>query len=180
MYASSMAQRNVSKSTVPDRRVWHPHSLHPPVLSLLCAWARQIKTRTQKGQAIRTYVRPASKTPVNKKIYRLNTLHLYQCKLENEQRKSYRILISSCQTTHVRLLDFYRKRGLGPDQIHYNNSRLWSRLHNTLAQITRITPKWIYAVLEISSPCRILEKLALALKNRICPKLFHCFEIFDH
>jgi len=42
-------------------------SLHLPVLSLLCAWARHLKTRTQRGQAIRTYVRPASKTPVNQK-----------------------------------------------------------------------------------------------------------------
>ena len=37
-------------------------------------------------------------------------------------------------------------------QSHYNQSRLWSRLHTTLAQITRITPMWIYThytVLEI-------------------------------
>jgi len=31
------------------------------------------------------------------------------------------------------------KRGLGPDQSHYNNSRLWFILPITLAQITRIT-----------------------------------------
>jgi len=51
-----------------------------------------------------------------KKIYHLYT----QRKLENEQRKSYRILISSCWPTDIRLFDFYRKRGLGPDQSRYN------------------------------------------------------------
>jgi len=37
-------------------------SLHLPVLSLLCAWARHLKTRTAhlRGQAICTCVRPAS------------------------------------------------------------------------------------------------------------------------
>jgi len=64
-----------------------------------------------------------------------------QRKLVNEQRKSYRILISSCRTTDIRLLDFYRKRGLGPDQCHYNQSRLCSRLQTTLAQITRNRPQ---------------------------------------
>ena len=33
-----------------------------------------------------------------------------------------------------------KKRGLGPDQFHYNQSRLSARLHTTLVQITRITP----------------------------------------
>ena len=40
------------------------------------------------------------------------------------------------------MFGFYRKRGLGLDQSHYNQSRLWSRLHTTLAQISR---KWIYS-----------------------------------
>jgi len=35
-----------------------------------------------------------------------------QCKLEHEQRKSYRIHISSCWTTDIRLFDVYRKWGL--------------------------------------------------------------------
>ena len=52
------------------------------------------------------------------------------------------ILIWSCWLTDIdiRLLDFYRKWGLGPDQSHYNQSQLWFRLHTTLAQITQITP----------------------------------------
>jgi len=53
---------------------------------------------------------------------------------------------------------------LGPDQSHYNQSRRWSRLHTTLAQITRIAPKWIYTVLKIFSQFTIFVQLALALK----------------
>jgi len=31
------------------------------------------------------------------------------------------------------------------------------------------------------SPCRIIEQLALALKNRACPEIFHCIKyIFCH
>jgi len=99
-------------------------------------------------------------------------------------------------------------RACGPDQSHYNQSRLWSRLHTTLAQITRITPKWIYTeyivlnifltiqdfwatlslpwktefalkfftILNIYFTFRIFEQLALALKNRVCPDIFHCIE----
>ena len=51
------------------------------------------------------------------------------CKPENKQRKSYRILISSCWPADIWLFDFHRKRELGPDQSHYNQSRLWYRLH---------------------------------------------------
>jgi len=43
-----------------------------------------------------------------------------QRKLKNEQKKNYRILISSCLNTDIRLFDFYNKRGLGADQSHYN------------------------------------------------------------
>jgi len=45
------------KATVPDRRVWLPTL---PVLSLLCTWARRLKTRTQRCLAICTSVRPSS------------------------------------------------------------------------------------------------------------------------
>jgi len=30
------------------------------------------------------------------------------------------------------IVRFYRKRGLGADQIHYSHSRHWPRLHNTI------------------------------------------------
>jgi len=44
---------------------------------------------------------------------------------------------------------------LGPDQSHHKQSRLWSRLHATLAQITQIILKWMYAALKIFSPFKI-------------------------
>jgi len=72
-----------------------------------------------------------------------------------------------------------RGAGLGWDQSHYNQSLLWFRLHTTLAQITRIAPKWLYneyTVLKIFSPFRIFEQLGLALKIRVCPENFHCIE----
>ena len=178
------------------------------MLSLLCASASHLKTRTQRSRAICTSVLPASKTPDNKqKSIILTPCTSTQRKFENEQRKGYRILISSCWTTNIRLFDFYRKRGLGPDQSHYNQSRLWSRLQTTPAQITRIMPKWIYTVLKFFSPFTIFEQLALKKQscsenfhcieyifyhsgflttcacpeNRVCPKIFHCIEcIFYH
>jgi len=47
MYATSMAQHNVLKAMVPDRSIGLP--IHLSVLSLLCAWARHLKTRTQRS-----------------------------------------------------------------------------------------------------------------------------------
>jgi len=41
-------------------RIERSDSLHLPVLSLLCVWAEHLTTRTQRGQAIWTPVRPAS------------------------------------------------------------------------------------------------------------------------
>ena len=72
-----------------------------------------------------------------------------------------------------RPFQFFKKNtyayGLGPDQSHYNQSRLWSRLHNTLTQITRISPKWLYTeytALKLFSPgvwatCACPEKQSL-------------------
>ena len=103
------------------RIVWSD-SLNLPVLSLLCAWARHLKTRTQRSQAICTSVLPVSKTPESKKSIILTPCTSTQRKLENEQRKNCRILISSCWNTEIRLSDFYSKRGVGPDQSHYKQS----------------------------------------------------------
>jgi len=43
-----------------------------------------------------------------------------------------KFFFSSCWNTDIRLFNFYRKRGLGPDQSHCNQSRIWFRLHTTL------------------------------------------------
>ena len=131
---------------------------------------------------------PALKLLLVKKYIILTPCISTQLKLENEQRKSCQILISRCWPTYIRLFGCYRKRGLGPDQSHYNQSWLWARLHTTLAQITRITPKWIhteYTVLKTVSPFRTFEELALALKHRVCPEFtalniyFLSFRIFE-
>jgi len=52
-----MAQRSGKKQRFPFEGF---DSLHLPVLLLLCACARKLKTRTQSGLAICTSVRPAS------------------------------------------------------------------------------------------------------------------------
>ena len=51
------------------------------------------------------------------------------------------------------------------------------------AQLTRITPNWTYWIFtahtvywKIFSPFRIFQQLALALRNRVCPEIFHCIE----
>jgi len=36
----------------------------------------------------------------------------------------------------------------------------------------------IFTALKSFLSFRILEQLALALKNRVCPEMFHCIEIF--
>jgi len=93
------------------------------------------------GQAIRTHVRLASKTPVNQKIYHLNTPRLHPGQTRKRTKKE--LLDSYIKLLNYRhpIVRFLQKRGLGPDEIHYNHSRLWSGLHNTLAQIARINPK---------------------------------------
>ena len=80
-----MTQRNVLKATVPDRMFRLPK---PACVSLLCAWARHLKTRTQRSQAICSSVLPASKTPVNQKIYHHNILqHLYPAQTQTRTKK---------------------------------------------------------------------------------------------
>jgi len=153
------------------RNVWS-YSQNLPVLSLMCAWARHRRALEGAKHSARLCC-PLLKLLLIKKSIILTPCTSTQRKLENEQRKSHRILISSCATTDIRLFDFYGKRGLGPDQSHYDQSRLWSRL---LAQIKRIASKWIYTVFKNFSPFTIFEKLALALKNQSCPEIFHCIE----
>ena len=100
MYANSMAQRNVLKATVPDRMIL----LHKPAYVIAVVHLNKAQTRTQRSQAIFTSVLPASKTPVNQKIYHHNTLHLY-LEQTRKRTKKERIPIPSCSTTDV--FDFY-------------------------------------------------------------------------
>jgi len=115
-----MTQRNVSKATVLDPTVW--------LLKRACVigavrLSKALKRCALKGakQCARPCC-PLLKLPLIKK-----SIILTPCtstKLENEQRKSYWILILSCWTTDILLFYFYRIWGHGPDQSHYNQSRL--------------------------------------------------------
>jgi len=168
----------MTQGNVLNRRfliVWSD-STNLPVLSLLCTWARHLKARTQRSQAPARPCCPLLNLLLIKKSIILTNWASTQRKLENEQRKSYRNLISSCWTADIRLFDFYRKRGLGPDQSPYNQSRLWSRSQITRAQIAQITSKRMCTVLKFFSPFTIFEQLALALKKQSCPENFHCIE----
>jgi len=65
--------------------------------------------------------------------------------------------------------------GPGAGQKHWKQSGLWPRLHTTLAQIKRITPKWIsteYTVLKIFSQFRLPWNFSLHFTA--CPGIFHC------
>jgi len=84
MYAISMTQRNVLKATVPGRMILLPKT----ACVIADVHLSKAQTRTQRSQAIRTSVLPASTTPVNKKSIILTPSTSTQRKLENEQRKS--------------------------------------------------------------------------------------------
>jgi len=124
---------------------------------------------------------PVAKAPVDKKIYHLNTLQLYPAQTRKRTKKEL-------PNSYIKLLNyrhpivrFLQKTRVGPDQSHYNQSRLWSRLQTALALITRITLKWIHTVLKIFSPFTIFEQLALALKTEFALEFFHCIEyLFYH
>jgi len=165
-----MTQRNVLWARVPDRMVWLPA---PACVIAAVRLSKALKDATQRSQAICTSVLSASKTPVNKKIYHLNALHLYPAQTRKRTKKEL-------PNSYIKLLnyrypfDFYRKRGLGPDHSHHNQSRRWSRLHTALAQITQIALKWIYTAFKIFYSSRFLR---LPSKNRIALKIFTVLNI---
>jgi len=73
-----------------------------------------------------------------------------------------------------------KKRGLGPDQIQYNQSRLQSRLHTTLVQITRITPsEYTLNILywEYFHCSGFLSNLRLPSKTEFSRKMFTILNI---
>ena len=93
-------------------------------------------------QAICTSVLPTSETPVNQK--NLSSEPLPSENNKNSKTNKERVTEFFNQAVQLPTSDcsiFTETRGLGPDQSHYNPSRLWSRLQTTLVQITRIAPK---------------------------------------
>jgi len=106
-----------------------------------------------------------------------------QGKLENEQRKNYRILISSCWPTDIRLFDFYRKRWLRPNQSHYNQLRLWSRLYTgpNYTDHSQVNIHWIHCinVQDFWATLRLPWKTEFALKFFTTLNIFFTERIFE-
>jgi len=72
-----------------------------------------------------------------------------------------------------------KKRRLGPDQSHYNQSRFWSILHTTSPNYTdhpQVNIHWTHCIEYISYHSGFFSNSALALKNKVCPKIFHCIK----
>ena len=114
-----------------------------------------------------TSVQSASKTQSKKSIILTSCTSTQRKRTKKELPNSY---IKLLNYRHP-IVRFYRKRWLGPDQNHYNQSRRWSWLQTTLAQITRIVSKWIDTVLKFFSQLTIFEQLPLA------PKIFTALNV---
>ena len=132
--------------------------------------------RTQKIQAICTSVLSASKTQSKKSIILTSCTFTQRKRTKKELANSY---IKLLNYRHL-IVRFYRKRGLGPYQNHYDQSRRWSWLQTTLAQIARIVPKWIYTVLKIFTQFTIFEQHPLALKTFTVVNIIFIFRIFKN
>ena len=78
--------------------------------------------RTQKIQAICTSVLSASKTQSKKSIILTSCTFTQRKRTKKELANSY---IKLLNYRHL-IVRFYRKRGLGPYQNHYDQSRRWS------------------------------------------------------
>jgi len=107
----------MTQGNVLNRRfliVWSD-STNLPVLSLLCTWARHLKARTQRSQATCTSVLPASKSPVNQKIYHLNKLSLYPAQTRKRTKKEL-------PKSYIKLLNFRH-----PIVRFLQKTRAWSR-----------------------------------------------------
>jgi len=145
------------------------------VLSLLYTWARHLDAHSKEPSNLHVCA-AASKTPVNQKIYHLNTLHLYPAQTRKRTKKE----LANC---YAKLFNYRH-----PIVRFLRNRRAWTRSKSlwpitTLVQITnytspnkRIAPKSIYTVFKIFSPSTIFEQLALAVKNQSCPEIFQCIE----
>jgi len=79
MYATSVAQRNVLKATVPDRMVRLPKP------ACVIAAVRMSKALKEAKQSARPCC-PLPKLLLIKTIYHLNTLHLYPAKTNKDSK----------------------------------------------------------------------------------------------
>jgi len=93
-----------AKAIVPDRTVWLPK---PACVIAAGRLSKALKDAHSKGA--KQCARPCC--PLLKLLLIKKSIILIPCastqrKLENERRKSYRLLIPSCWTTDIRLFDF--------------------------------------------------------------------------
>ena len=148
-------------------RIEGSDSLNLPVLSLLCAWARHLKTRTQRSQPICTSMLPASKTPVNqKKSIILTPCTSTQWKRTNTRKWTKR----ETPNSYIKLLN-YRHQIVR----FLQKTRAWSRLHTTLAQI--IPPSEYTLYWKFFHRSRFLSNLRLPWKTRVALKIFTVLNI---
>ena len=156
------------------RIVW-PYSLNLHVLSLLCAWARHFKTRTQRRQCC-----PLLKLLLIKKIYHLNTLHIYPAKTNKDSK-----------TNKGRVTEFlYQALELRRPIVRFlQKTRAWSRSKSlwpitTLLQITHYTrPNYtdrpqmnIHCIEKFFTVHDFWATCACPEKKQSCPENFHCSE----
>ena len=78
--------------------------------------------RTQKSQAMCTSVLPASKTPVNKKIYHLNTLHLYSANSKTNKERVSELLYQAVQLPTSDCSIFTENEGLDQIKVTMTNN----------------------------------------------------------
>ena len=128
MYATSMTQRNVLKATVPDRMIL----LTKPACVIATVHLSKAQSRTQRCQAICTSVLLASKTPINQKLYHLNTLHLYPAQTRKLTKKEL-------ANSYTKLFNYRH-----PTFRFLRKTRSWTRSKSlwpitTLVQITNHT-----------------------------------------
>ena len=132
MYATSMTQRNVLKATVPDRMVWLPK----PACVIAAVRLSKALRRALKGdkQSARPCC-PLQKLLLIKKIYHLNTLHIYPAKANKDSK-----------TIKGRVTEFlYQALELRRPIFRFlQKARAWSRSKSlwpitTLLQITHYT-----------------------------------------
>jgi len=141
------------------------------MLSLLCAWARHFKTRTQRRQCC-----PLLKLLLIKKIYHLNTLHIYPAKTNKDSK-----------TNKGRVTEFlYQALELRRPIVRFlQKTRAWSRSKSlwpitTLLQITNYTsPNYtdrpqmnIHCIEKFFTVHDFWATCACPEKNRVALKIF--------
>jgi len=151
------------------RIVWSD-SLHLPVLSLLCAWARHSKCALKGAKQRARPCCPLQKLLLIKKFYHLKTLHLYPAQTRKRTKKEL-------PNSYITLLNYRH-----PIVRFLQKMRAWSRskslwLITTLVQITNYTSPNYTDHPQVNTHC--IEHFLTVhdfLATCACPENFHCIE----